>query len=188
MPPPMTSTTRLAGRTSADAGPAPDAAWWRSLRSRSIKARTLSAVLRVMLLPLRRLATRWPSLTAAMPNLVGVSPVRARKASIAVSSSRPAAFMPHHHGKFPTGQWVFTATRRLPRTRRGRTRYMCSREACEGRKDVWGWCAAERARLGGHRQLPDRRLHRYDGAHHLVVLPALRFRSGLLAPAGRQRG
>src|SRR5262245_42798104 len=53
-----------------------------------MKARTLSAVLSVTLLPRRRLATRWPSLTERRPNLVGVRPVSARWASISARRAR----------------------------------------------------------------------------------------------------
>ena len=45
-----------------------------------------------------------------------------------------------------------------------------------------------RARFGGHRQLPHRGPWRYARPDGVVVLSALRFRPGVLAPAGRQRG
>ena len=45
-----------------------------------------------------------------------------------------------------------------------------------------------KARSGRHRQLPHGGAARYARPHRVVVLPALRFRSGVLAPAGRQRG
>ena len=79
-------------------------------RSR-MKARTLSAVFSVTLLPRRRLATRWPSLTAARPNLVAVRPLSARKASISASKAGVSGRMGHCRGKFPISQWVLTPTR-----------------------------------------------------------------------------
>lgn len=79
-----------------------------------MKARTLSAVAKVMFPPDRNRATNFPSFTAMRPNVLSAIARRAMNSSISRSKALRDSMAAERNGTYPTSQWDLSA---LPRGR-----------------------------------------------------------------------